>query len=1061
MSFSREFLGWESLTLSDLFVAYRKAKADSFFESTFPSSIAFSNYEESLLKNLESLLFELQNGQGFLEIKNIIGECRIVPKGIKTEPLTEVSNGHAHFSEPNRAFQYLIKTNNLIPEFRIIGDLTVNTHIVSALWINLIGHKFDSILDSSVYGARLKRVQDVDSKEQLHLTSVTSFRSYFTYYQKWRNDGLNTIRKEVEGGRSVIAVSLDLKSYYHLIDPSFLVSAEFLKSTGLGKESDGGLTKEELDFTTQLTKLLSRWSEKSSELSQALQETSKSNIKGGLCIGLTASRVISNLLLHKWDRLVREKLTPIYYGRYVDDMFLVFHDPGDIYDMPSFMAYLQNRLGKDIVKPQGKKKDAWQIDLGKSYQKKSKIILQSKKQKLFLLEGQGGLDLLDCIAQEISALSSEHRLMPEPDKLEHSTAARALAASEKVGEKADTLRKADGLTIKRLSWSLQLRHVETLSNDLPSREWKKEREEFYLFAHNHILRPDKIFSYYEYLPRLLGFAIKQNDWNHAERIISSSYDSLEQLKKHNKKTILNGVECEVATDQIFCFIKTSLSLAFIDAAARYFPTKQLLNTEPSAQVLRIHKLVSDPFLDITCAFHPLYKMLSCSNVKPFYTEAINVLMSDLASIPYKNIPKIIFKKCRDSMTASSWNGRGIERKYRSTDLVDVEKLNDFLKRTKEMRIGKKNKKRIFTPITPYLFPTRPYSPSEIAELIPECVGLNNSTGISPDSLWAGYVSAIRGVWVKPSLLENSAQSAQSNNKKTHQIKIGTGKSKSVLIGITNIKTDNESWEASAFGKPSLTMERYKRLCSIVNQAIKLYPRPKYFLLPELSLPNEWLDSVSNRLLSAGISLIAGTEYIHDDKNGIYSEACLSLIDNRLGYPSSVRIRQPKSLPAPEEDKVLISKFGKYWKDSKAPNIVYNHDGFHFGVMVCSELQNSKARINFQGEVDALIILSWNQDLETFASLIEATALDVHAYTVLVNNREFGDSRVRSPSKERFLRDLARLRGGNNDFCVTVEIDIEKLKAFQSRKKRWPDNNDPFKPVPEGYTISGSRKRRPK
>ncbi|MDI1352601.1 MAG: hypothetical protein PSV35_07505, partial [bacterium] len=140
--------------------------------------------------------------------------------------------------------------------------------------------------------------------------------------------------------------------------------------------------------------------------------------------------------------------------------------------------------------------------------------------------------------------------------------------------------------------------------------------------------------------------------------------------------------------------------------------------------------------------------------------------------------------------------------------------------------------------------------------------------------------------------------------------------------------------------------------------------------------------------------------------------------------------------------------------------IYNHNNFHFGVMICSELQNSKDRISFQGEIDALMVLSWNKDLETFSSLIESAALDIHAYLIMVNNRKYGDSRIRVPAKESFQRDIARLRGSENDFLVTVEIDINKLRAFQSRAKRWPEEDDPYKPVPEGFKISKYRKKTP-
>ena len=174
-----------------------------------------------------------------------------------------------------------------------------------------------------------------------------------------------------------------------------------------------------------------------------------------------------------------------------------------------------------------------------------------------------------------------------------------------------------------------------------------------------------------------------------------------------------------------------------------------------------------------------------------------------------------------------------------------------------------------------------------------------------------------------------------------------------------------------------------------------------------------------------------------------------------------------SKPEPEpvnEFRNLTTKFGKHWaisgEKAESEKPIYIHNGVNFGVMACSELQNSRSRIYFQGAVDALIVLSWNKDLETFASLVESTALDVHAYTVLVNNRKYGDSRIRSPAKESFLRDIARLRGGDNDFVVTATLDITALRAFQSRAKRWPEDDDEFKPVPEGFKLSDNRKRLP-
>ncbi len=46
MTYQAIFTGWDDLTIEDLLVAYRKAKADSFFENTFPVAIKFAEYEQ-------------------------------------------------------------------------------------------------------------------------------------------------------------------------------------------------------------------------------------------------------------------------------------------------------------------------------------------------------------------------------------------------------------------------------------------------------------------------------------------------------------------------------------------------------------------------------------------------------------------------------------------------------------------------------------------------------------------------------------------------------------------------------------------------------------------------------------------------------------------------------------------------------------------------------------------------------------------------------------------------------------------------------------------------------
>ncbi|KTD63242.1 hypothetical protein Lsan_1360 [Legionella santicrucis] len=1033
MDYEAEFNGWEKLKIKDLIVAYRKAKADCFFENIFPTSGNFAEYERNLIGNLKELLKNLQLQNGFENIEELLGTPRLLPKKLKLEPKKDQKNGHVHFSKPIKEFESIKINNELQAEFRVIGDFPVNAHILSSLWINMIGHKFDAILSKSSYGSRLRRTRDSDNKKNaFHISAIGSFEPYFHPYQKWRKDGLKNIRNNLNDSNDVIAVSLDFKCFYHNIDPLFISSDGFLKELGEGLK----LSKEEKEFNLQMSKFLKKWSDKASYFANSLSK-SKDTVRGGLVVGLTATRIISNILLYKWDELIKEKITPIYYGRYVDDLFLVLSNPGTVNNINKLMKYLQKKMGRACIKFD-KNNEMWEVNLGANYQKKSLIQFQTDKQKLFILEGQAGCDLINSIEKEMHELSSEYRLMPVPDQLEQSTAARVLSASSTTREQGDTLRRADGLTIRRLSWSLQLRHVEMLAKDLHKKEWENERAEFYQFAYNHILRPDRIFDNYIYLPRLLGFAISMNDWESALAIIIRSFESIEllgQVSGINRAICINS--CEInAKKEVWQQILISLAKSLIESVSKYLNLSNFLGVNEFNYFSKQAEKVIQKILEKSDSHFTHLDILEKSK---------KMLVSDLANTPYKSF-------LTQNHAVSLLNQFDIENEneifdeFQNIRLLEIETLKEFLNKRRKI-IHNVN---VFSP---FLFPTRPYTPEEIADISPECVWPIKSMKKTPRTIWAKYVQVLRGVWIKPAALFE-----EDNSNNSRMLKIGNLRKNKIIVAITNLYLSESEIAHSACEKPSLTLKRYKRIAKLVNDAIHLTTRPDYLIFPELSIPIEWIPSITNRLLISGINLIAGTEYRHKKNNKIVSEACLSLIDNSLGYPSSIRIWQSKLQPAVEEERVLLWKPGKtWWKDPRSiRNPIYNHNNFHFGVMVCSELQNSKARVSFQGGIDSLMILSWNKDIETFSSLVGSAALDIHAYIVMVNNQKYGDSRVRVPSKQSFKRDLARLRGGRNDFLVAVELDIDALRAFQSRAKRWTHDEDLFKPVPEDYIISPTR-----
>lgn len=279
----------------------------------------------------------------------------------------------------------------------------------------------------------------------------------------------------------------------------------------------------------------------------------------------------------------------------------------------------------------------------------------------------------------------------------------------------------------------------------------------------------------------------------------------------------------------------------------------------------------------------------------------------------------------------------------------------------------------------------------------------------------------------------------------------------VRVAISNFETKESSWTARVRGKPDLSIKRLKKLFKLGDKFIRELndspwgERPLYFCLPELSVPQEWIFPLAGYFSQAGISLIAGVEYESRLGTDLENPAYLFLRNQILGYPTSYFIRQTKTEAAPGEAHELLKEGNKKLIGPSPKDLpVYIHGDFRFGVVLCSELSDAEIHHHFRGYVDALFCLEWNRDVETFSSLVQATAQTIHAFVVQVNNRKYGDSRLRAPAKAKYNRDMVRIKGGDHDYYVVGELSIHDLRNFQRKAHSDLDEDAAFKPLPSGY-----------
>lgn len=1063
---------WGELDLSHMIDAYRKAKADTFFERSIHISEEFALFEGNLHNNLLKILERLKNYQIDDLLLENPGEVFALPKtlgfGDGANVYSEHQSGHSYFSDSFRSFEANRAARQPIPEFRLSGRFSVTAHIISALWINLVGHRFDEKLSPAAFGSRLRRYGEVSDRKRrtgYHVEATGSFEPYFHPYREWRDKGFQKIEQSLSNDESVIAITLDFKSYYHNIKPDFILNPSFLSDNMIA------LNSFEHDFCRSIIGFLKDWSDRAFEFSRSMG--AELTYGPGLPIGLSAVRIISNVLLLHFDQQIRRQLMPVYYGRYVDDIFLVIADPESIGTSHELWKYIIDKSAGLFSESDENGRDI-RVNLPKSYGNYANLLLQRTKQKFFFLKGTSGKDLLKSIASEIRSLSSERRFLPLPDHLERTKSARVLAAAEQTADEAVSLRRADGLTIRRLGWALQLRSIEILARTLDPSTWKSKRVDFYTFAQDHIIRADKILQHFDHLPRLLSLAVHLGDWKEALGIVKGSYSALNRLAHitENNPFKLNGEEQPISHALLWSDLRQSMTSALQDAVLRSIP----FNTQ-SGRPVDFDKEGLD-LLDLIELF---------DTPGDIQSRAIRIRESDLAKVSYKEHLRYEANRQRPPRPHETTLLAALGR--RGEDLDEFLILTAHADPAGAARVRSQARAKNqdnYGSVIPFIAPTRPYNSAEVALFAPDLCVFGNPDNATRN--WAKYLRAVRGNWANTSLEAPPHISSRANfddNGPNPGIPIdgpdaGGGsspiaepplravldpgkKQDRILLGITSLMTSDHSWSSAAFGVPDLGADRYERITEIVNLAIAAKPRPTHLLLPELALPERWVQEFAASLTDAGISLIAGLDYKIDSLDGsICSSATMVLRDSRLGYTNSVEIRQIKTKPAPDEEFQLQHKFGKNWKIfanfSRKP--IYAHGEFEFGVLVCSELQDIRYRSNFRGEVDSLFVLSWNKDLETFSALVESASLDVHAYVALVNNRSYGDSRVRVPAKNNFGRDVCRLRGGLNEHLVVVEIFPEKLRKFQSRSKNWSQSSDPFKPVPEGFEISPSRKTTP-
>ncbi|HFP9403980.1 TPA: reverse transcriptase domain-containing protein [Raoultella planticola] len=980
------------ITIDDLYLAYRKSKQEAFLDTFYENSIKYAEFEEQLHTNIERLYDNLTSvdSSWYLDV-DFIGGYLYIPKKINDDEWNKKIAVHYRSVDPNTDWLQRYKENKnkkLSPEYRLIITPSVEYQIVSALWIIKVGHRFEGCLnDEYSYGNRLKRYGSKKNNHSCALNNNTSglFVPYFNKYRTWKNKGLDVMREMLSQGKDVTAVTMDITSFYHRVCAKFVLRPAFLRAINVT------LNVDEKKFTKMFIESIDTWYSNTPDV--------KKRPEGSLPVGLSASKIISNILLYELDLQISEGLATTYYGRYVDDLFFVFETPNGLLSGDAIINYISQNV--ECIKIERKKNIAPNLKIRLQYAEDSNLEFKAEKQRIFSLSSEHGMDLINKISSQIREQASEYRMLPSVPKNSIEMAEKTLLASSDASLVTDALRKADALSLRRLGISLLIRDIEKYSQNLNKNDWIDIRKEFYDLAGRYLLTPKGFFEYSNYYSKIFLIMIINHDFSAAKIFIYKLNETLLLIRE----TTLKSTKAEQ------------------DLCSEYF-AKILIETAIKASTVKNFNgwnELDDVISDLERIFIQ-HNRQAKSNHQELSKK---LLVSDLGFRPYKDY--WYYEQKYDADCISIPDSKSIIRTLR------LPAMEDF-----------RNRVSLKKPYWPALaFSTRALSIKDMVLIYPDI--------LQDFKFFKDSIMGFRGAKI---IRQHKFINPTSENVK---YAIPYYKRDKVNVALTSFETSLETYTMVLQSKPDRSLIRYEKLNVLINKVLQSKEKIDYIVFPECSIPRKWAIDIANKLASQGISFLTGLEYYK--KNGdekLRNDSLISLTTCWPGYPINLMLTQSKMNPSYDEVKEL-KKYSKelFIPSSDIPPAIYSHGDFFFGLLICSDLTNPRNRVHLQGKVDTLFVLEWNADVNTFSYLVEGAAHDIHAFIVQVNNRIYGDSRLRTPYRKSFKRDLVRLKGGIDDYYVIAEIDYLPLRDYQLNGDM-TDQDAEFKPIPIGFKYSDLR-----
>jgi len=958
------------MTLEQITLAYRRLKSHVYHENSLSVLMSIAEYEDdeidSKLLNLFQKIQRYQSNDKS-SINELLTQVKfsLMPKSFSDD---RIDGTGFFYTNQNKKKEYLVD------RVTVFIDCPVEIHIISVLWIMLIGKYLDKELGPHCYGNRLERNSDDDFEEN----SIKLFKKYYINYSQWRDEGIQTAKDLHKIGLDVSILNLDIKNYYNSIDFDLNKFEEKIP-----------------DQYRWLNRLLIEIHSVYSEILTA-NKIIPSN-KKILPIGLHSSTILSNYYLINFDFSVKNILKPAFYGRYVDDIILVYANPKLRNENILDNFIMDNLIDSDIPV-----KKSEEIDKAKGdfyiYVENNKLYFQTKKVKLYNFNKDESVKLLEKFEAEIRKNSSEFRFEPESENIldDFENSSYKLTYSDTINK----FRSVDSLSIDKLGISKHLSKLISatkISNEIDINIKQKlfnQIKECFSGQRGLELSSlwEKVFNFYTI-------------HNAVEEIIDFAKDQVIAIISI-KKTITS----EEITDELLDELKENLLIHLANCFAMSCSLNNLWFTEKV-----LNKIGG---LDTKNKNNAIINALTFDHIEPKAKAIIksNLLRHHLIYYPLLNYCKhphginFLSKKLYDkdfdfdekkinySPRFVHYNELSLFYQFKNIFHPSDKSYEFLIKKTFEDYL-------LFNKLNSPLY--EPYFPSS-NELNKECIQIN-------------------------------VQNIQIPNK--------------LRVGIVNSKTLLNHSISSMKDMPILNYERFDEINHILNQSLKRQ-KSDLIVFPEISVPYQWLPHLTMFSKKNNVAIICGLEHITNKDKEVLNYVATILPFRYKNYNNAFVDLRLKKDYSPEETRQIEGRKGfivPYKKMEDELLRLYRWNNIYFSVFNCFELADIRKRAMFRGKVDFVVTVEYNRDTNYFSNITDSISRDIHAYIIQVNTSEYGDSRITQPS-DSTTKDILKIKGGDNVSLITSCINIKDLREFQKLNYTLQEGNRNFKYTPPNFKM---------